>query len=212
MILALLLAAKMVVVPQAPAASVAPGRDVPAPGTREATARRTQAGRVVKVSTSMGDIRIALDEKSAPATVANFLQYVREKHYDGTIFHRVIRKFMIQGGGMDASLRAVGSKHPPVRNESHNGLRNETGTIAMARTADPDSATDQFYINVNGNAFLDARGDAPGYTVFGKVISGLVVAKKIEAVETTSKPTDEGAAMSDVPVKPVTINSIRLEK
>ena len=160
----------------------------------------------------MGKVKIELFQDRAPVSVKNFFAYVDNQHFDGTIFHRVIRKFMIQGGGMDASLRAVGSKHPPVRNESHNGLRNETGTIAMARTADPDSATDQFYINVNGNAFLDARGDAPGYTVFGKVISGLVVAKKIEAVETTSKPTDEGAAMSDVPVKPVTINSIRLEK
>ena len=169
-------------------------------------------GPVVNVSTSMGDFKVRLNPKAAPASVANFLTYVREKHFDGTVFHRVIKKFMIQGGGFDADLKKAGSTHAPIKNESQNGLKNKTGTIAMARTADPDSATDQFYINVNDNAFLDSRGGAPGYAVFGEVTAGLAVVKKIEAVETAGRPSADGQALSDVPVKPVIIRSIRVAK
>ena len=170
----------------------------------------------VKISTSMGEMVVELDRQAAPVSVDNFLQYVSEKHYDGTIFHRVIKKFMIQGGGFDKGLHPVGKKpHPAIKNEAGNGLKNTTGTIAMARTFVVDSATDQFFINVNDNAFLDHRNDSPqgfGYAVFGKLVSGLEVAKKIENVSTSSKPNSEGQAMGDVPVEPVVIKSIRVVK
>ena len=170
----------------------------------------------VKISTTLGDMVVELDRKAAPVSVDNFLKYVAEKHYDGTVFHRVIKKFMIQGGGFDKDLRPVGKKaHPPIKNEAGNGLKNTTGTVAMARTFVVDSATDQFFINVNDNAFLDHRGETPqgfGYAVFGKLVSGLEVAKKIENVATTSKPNSEGQAMGDVPADAVVIKSIRVVK
>ena len=163
----------------------------------------------VLLTTSMGDIRIELDQKKAPATVANFLHYVNDRHYDGTTFHRVISGFMIQGGGYDRRLLQKGGKFPPVKNESSNGLKNVTGTIAMARTSDPDSATDQFFINTHDNDFLD---NPPGYAVFGKVVKGMSVVRKIEAVKTETKAQHDGVPMRDVPAKPVVIRKIRVVK
>jgi cyclophilin family peptidyl-prolyl cis-trans isomerase len=153
----------------------------------------------------MGDITIELDEEKAPLTTANFLKYVKEGFYDGTIFHRVISKFMIQGGGMTADM---GQKvtSAPIKNEGSNGLKNNRGTIAMARTNNPDSATSQFFINLVDNNFLNYAGAArPGYAVFGKVIEGMDVVDKIGAVKTTTK-MDAG----DVPVEPVVILSAKI--
>jgi cyclophilin family peptidyl-prolyl cis-trans isomerase len=163
----------------------------------------------VVISTSMGDIRVELDAKRAPASVANFLQYVKDKHYDGTVFHRVIKSFMIQGGGLDEHLAMKGGTRAAIKNESANGLKNVVGAIAMARTNDPDSATDQFFIDTKDNAFLDRP---PGYAVFGKVTKGLDVVRKIEAVKTETKPSGDGVPMSDVPVETVLIKSIRQVK
>jgi cyclophilin family peptidyl-prolyl cis-trans isomerase len=170
---------------------------------------------VVVISTSKGDIKVQLDQKKAPASVANFLTYVKEKHYDGTVFHRVIKGFMIQGGGFDDKLHQIGGGHPPIKNEAGNGLLNKSGTIAMARTFIVDSATDQFFINTKDNAFLDHKSDSPqafGYAVFGKVIKGLDVVKKLESVPTGTKPSGDGVPLSDVPVEAVVIKSIRLAK
>ena len=156
----------------------------------------------VKLTTSMGEIVIALDRAKAPATVENFLTYVREGFYDGTIFHRVIPGFMIQGGGFDAQLHRKDT-HAPIANEADNGLPNLTGTIAMARTMDPHSATAQFFINVKDNDFLNHRGKTTkgwGYCVFGKVVSGMNIVRAIEKVATTSQ-----AGMRDVPKEPVVI-------
>ena len=157
------------------------------------------------METSLGDITIELQEEKAPITAANFLRYVDEKHYDGTIFHRVIAGFMIQGGGMDAELFEMPT-HAPIRNEAANGLSNQTGTIAMARTSVVDSATAQFFINTADNTFLDHRNNTPqgfGYCVFDKVIEGMDVVRKIEAVDTTSHgPYD------DVPVETVVIRKV----
>ena len=150
----------------------------------------------------MGDIKLELFDEDAPITVKNFLRYVDERHYDGTIFHRVIEGFMIQGGGMDFDLFEM-PVHEPIKNEATNGLSNLTGTIAMARTSVVDSATAQFFINVADNTFLDHQNDTPrgfGYCVFGKVIEGMDVVKKIEVVDTTSHGYHD-----DVPVDTVTI-------
>src|SRR5947209_6917552 len=130
----------------------------------------------VLISTSMGDIKVQLDDKKAPVTVKNFLDYVKEKHYDGTIFHRVIKRFMIQGGGLDEKLAPRGGTRAPIKNEAGNGLKNLEGTLAMARTGVVDSATDQFFINAKDNGFLDHKDDSArgfGYCVFGKVTAGL---------------------------------------
>jgi peptidyl-prolyl cis-trans isomerase A (cyclophilin A) len=158
----------------------------------------------VKLATSEGDIVVELDAAKAPKTVDNFLQYVKAGHYDGTVFHRVINNFMIQGGGMTADLKEKPTRAPIVL-ESRNGLANDRGTIAMARTNDPNSASAQFFINVKDNAFLNQpqAKDGNGYAVFGKVISGMDVVDKIKAV-----PTGPG----DVPVKPVTIKQATVEK
>ena len=136
---------------------------------------------VVVMDTSKGTMEIELNQDAAPITVNNFLQYVTSGHYDGTVFHRVIRGFMIQGGGFtpDGSEK---STRDPIKSEAVNGLKNEIGTIAMARTSDPDSATSQFFINTANNSFLDAGPGNPGYTVFGKVIKGMEVVKEIESV------------------------------
>ena len=163
------------------------------------------AGPVVVMKTSLGEIRIELDREKAPASVENFLAYVGQKHYDGTIFHRVIDGFMIQGGGFTADMvkKPTG---PPVKNEAQNGLRNVRGSIAMARTADPNSATCQFFINVADNPGLDyPKPDGHGYTVFGRVTAGMDVVDKIKAVATGEK-----GGMRDVPVTPVVIESVRL--
>ena len=158
----------------------------------------------VKLATTMGDIVIELDAAKAPKTVDNFVQYVKSGHYDGTIFHRVIGNFMIQGGGMTADMKQKATR-PPIVLESRNGLVNTRGTVAMARTNDPNSASAQFFINVKDNDFLDAANarDGHGYAVFGKVVSGMDVVDKIKAV-----PTGPG----DVPVTPVVIKSPTLEK
>ena len=163
----------------------------------------------VVISTSMGEIRLELDQKKAPVTVANFVRYVKDRHYDGTIFHRVIKGFMIQGGGYGPRLLLKGGKLPPIRNESDNGLKNVTGSVAMARTSDPDSATDQFFINTHDNEFLDRP---PGYTVFGKVTKGMGVVRRIEKVKTETKAQHDGVPMRDVPVHSVGIRKIRVVK
>ena len=161
----------------------------------------------VKLSTNFGDIVLELYPDKAPATVENFLQYVRDKHYNGTIFNRVINGFMIQGGGYDQRFIERQTR-APVRHEGREaiergGPRNTVGTVAMARTNNPDSATAQFFINVANNGFLDPTPQQPGYTVFGKVISGMDVVEKIRGL-----PTGFGGPFrSDVPVRPVIIQS-----
>ena len=170
---------------------------------------------VVLIATSKGDIKVQLDARKAPVTVDNFLKYVKQKHYDGTVFHRVIKNFMIQGGGLDEGLKEKGGTQPPIKNEAGNGLQNKSGTIAMARTNVVDSATAQFFINVKDNAFLDHRDDSPrgfGYAVFGKVVSGMDVVHAIENVRTGTKVSGEGVPLADVPVESVVIKSIRLAK
>jgi peptidyl-prolyl cis-trans isomerase A (cyclophilin A) len=159
---------------------------------------------VVLMSTSLGDIKIELYEKEAPETVKNFLAYVNDKFYDGTVFHRVIAGFMIQGGGFTENMEQKPTK-PPIKNEAGNGLKNDTYTLAMARTSVPDSATSQFFINAKNNDFLnrDKSQDGVGYTVFGKVIDGTDVVKKIEQVQTGRK-----GMYSDVPVETVVIKSV----
>jgi cyclophilin family peptidyl-prolyl cis-trans isomerase len=155
------------------------------------------------METSMGDITIALDADKAPKTVANFLGYVDEKFYDGTIFHRVIPDFMIQGGGMQPDLQKKPTREP-VENEAANGLRNVRGSIAMARTRDPHSATAQFFINLKDNSFLDYPGqDGWGYAVFGEVTQGMDVVDAIAAVSTGNQ-----AGHSDVPRETVMIESV----
>jgi cyclophilin family peptidyl-prolyl cis-trans isomerase len=158
---------------------------------------------VVVMDTSLGAIKIELFEKKAPITVKNFLQYVDDKFYDGTIFHRVIPNFMVQGGGMEAGLREKKTRER-IKNEGGNGLLNEKGTLAMARTPDPDSATAQFFINLKHNTHLDraTSDDGFGYAVFGKVLEGMDVVDKIAGVETRRT----------VPVRDVVIKSVRRVK
>ncbi len=162
----------------------------------------------VKLATSMGDIVVQLDRDKAPKTVDNFLQYVNAGHYDGTIFHRVIPNFMVQGGGMTSDMKEKTTR-APIPLESRNGLKNERGAISMARTMDPNSATAQFFINVKDNEFLDAdkARDGNGYAVFGKVISGMDVVDKIRVVPTGSKGPND-----DVPSTPVIIKKATVEK
>jgi cyclophilin family peptidyl-prolyl cis-trans isomerase len=170
----------------------------------------------VIMETSMGTVKIELDAAKAPITVKNFLDYVDDKFYDGTIFHRVIEDFMIQGGGFEKGLNDVKSveefkakekkTRAPIKNESGNGLSNTRGTIAMARTEDLDSATAQFYINVEDNS---GKLDRPRYCVFGKVIEGMDVVDKIKAVRTGVLAIGGRAIMKDVPDKEVVIKSIR---
>ena len=155
----------------------------------------------VLLSTNQGDIVIELDAAKAPRSVENFLQYVKAGHYKGTVFHRVIPTFMIQGGGFTTDMNQKPTR-APIPLESRNGLSNERGTVAMARTSDPNSATAQFFINVQDNAFLNAANarDGNGYAVFGKVVSGMEVVDKIRAVPTTTKGPHQ-----NVPVEPVVI-------
>ena len=162
-------------------------------------------GPTVALETSMGTIRIELDQAKAPETVQNFLTYVRAGHYDGTIFHRVIPNFMIQGGGMDATMKEKATR-PPIRNEAANRLRNDRGTISMARTSDPNSATAQFFINVKNNASLDFGVGGAGYAVFGRVVEGMDVVDRIVTVATTGK-----GGHQNVPVTPVVIRRARVE-
>ena len=161
----------------------------------------------VKLATSLGDIVVELNPAKAPKTVENFLKYVADKHYDGTIFHRVIDDFMIQGGGFTPDM-VQKPMRPPIPLEATNGLKNDTYTIAMARTNVPDSATAQFFINVKDNAMLNApQPDGHGYAVFGKVVSGTEVVDKIKGV-----PTGNKGPFQNVPTTPVVITSATLVK
>ena len=167
-----------------------------------ASAVAAQTAPRVKLATSAGDIVVELAPDKAPKTVANFLQYVNDKHYNGTVFHRVIDGFMIQGGGYTADMKEKPTR-APVPLEASNGLKNDNYTLAMARTNDPNSATSQFFINVKNNAMLDAPSpDGHGYTVFGKVVSGKEVVDKIRAVQTGNK-----GRMQNVPLEPIVIQS-----
>ena len=163
---------------------------------------------VVEMKTTLGTVTIELDAEKAPITVQNFLQYVKDKFYDNTVFHRVIPDFMIQGGGHDIRLE----KKPTlaaIKNEAANGLKNVMGSIAMARTSDPNSATAQFFINVKDNTMLDFKDDSPqgiGYCVFGRVTDGMDVVEKIKAV-----PTGNRNGMQNVPMTNVVIESVRLK-
>ncbi len=166
-----------------------------------------QAATRLEFQTSQGNFTVELYPEKAPKTVANFLQYVKDGFYENTIFHRVISRFMIQGGGFERDLTEK-STRAPIPNESNNGLLNETGTIAMARTADPESATAQFFINLNDNRFLNYTSPDPeqiGYCVFGKVVSGLEVVQKIGL-----SPTGNVGRNSDVPIRPITIKTVKL--
>lgn len=153
---------------------------------------------MIKLTTNHGDIHIELDHANAPVTAANFEQYVRDGHYDNTLFHRVIDGFMIQGGGMNADFVQKPTR-APIENEAKNGLKNVTGSIAMARTNDPHSASAQFFINVSDNAFLDYPGqDGWGYCVFGKVVDGMDVVNSIKAIKTGSRKGHQDVPMEDV--------------
>ncbi|MDP9993309.1 peptidyl-prolyl cis-trans isomerase A (cyclophilin A) [Variovorax boronicumulans] len=171
------------------------------------TGHAQQAAPRVKLATSAGDIVVELDAAKAPKSVENFLQYVKDKHYDGTVFHRVIDGFMIQGGGFTADMQQKPTR-PPIPLEASNGLKNDKYTIAMARTGNPNSATSQFFINVKNNDSLNAPNpDGYGYTVFGKVVAGTDVVDKIRAVQTGNK-----GGMQNVPLETITIKSATLAK
>jgi cyclophilin family peptidyl-prolyl cis-trans isomerase len=164
---------------------------------------------VVLMKTNKGDIKIKLNADKAPVSVQNFLTYVNEGFYDGTIFHRVITNFMIQGGGFNLDFTQK-KTHDPIKNEADNGLKNTRGTIAMARTSDPDSATAQFFINLVDNSFLDFKSATPsgyGYAVFGEVIDGMDVVDAIAASRTATKD-----GYNDVPVEPIQITSVTVVK
>jgi peptidyl-prolyl cis-trans isomerase B (cyclophilin B) len=170
--------------------------------TQAAAPAPAPAGPVVVLETTQGRIRIALDKEKAPVSVENFLGYVRSGFYDGTIFHRVIPGFMAQGGGYDAMMKQKPTK-APIKNESANGLSNKRGTLAMARTSDPDSATAQFFINLKDNGFLNHTGKNPqgwGYAVFGRVIEGMDVVDAIARVKTGRRGPHD-----DVPAEAVVI-------
>lgn len=163
----------------------------------------------VRVETTQGVITLELDGDKAPETVANFLEYARAGFYDGTIFHRVIPGFMIQGGGFDGDMKQKTTR-APIKNEAGNGLKNTTGSIAMARTNDPHSATAQFFINVKDNGFLDHTAPTPqgwGYTVFGSVTDGMDVVRSIEAVKTGNR-----SGHQDVPIEEVIITKVTVEE
>ena len=172
-----------------------------------AAASHAALAQKVKLATSMGDVVIQLDADKAPKTVANFVQYVKDGHYDGLVFHRVIGGFMIQGGGYDADMKEKPTR-PSIPLESRNGLSNQRGTVAMARTNVPDSASSQFFINVVDNPRLDAANspDGNGYAVFGKVVSGMDVVDKIREV-----PVGGKSGHQNVPQQPVVIRKATLE-
>lgn len=172
-----------------------------------AAARAESPNPQVKLETSLGVIVIELDREKAPISTENFLAYTREKFYDGTVFHRVVPNFMIQGGGYDADINERSSGlHPPIKNEWKNGLKNVRGTIAMARTNDPDSATAQFFINVVDNPNLDQPiSGGAGYAVFGRVVAGMDVVDKIKDTPTTAHPKYPGGKV--VPVEAVVIRT-----
>ena len=160
---------------------------------------------MITFKTNLGDIVIELDEEKAPITSANFIQYVKDGFYNGTIFHRVINNFMIQGGGFEAGMVEKQTR-APIENEAKNGLSNMTGTIAMARTMDPHSASAQFFINVADNKFLDYPGqDGWGYCVFGKVTEGMDVVNKMKTVETTMRRGHQDVPVDDLIVEEATV-------
>ncbi|MEX0900578.1 MAG: peptidylprolyl isomerase [Gammaproteobacteria bacterium] len=162
---------------------------------------------MIKLHTNLGVITLELDEEKAPGSVANFCAYAKDGYYDGTVFHRVIPGFMIQGGGFDEQMKQKPTR-PPIKNEANNGLSNEKGTIAMARTSDPHSATAQFFINLKDNDFLDNASDTPqgwGYAVFGKVTDGLDVVEKIAQI-----PTGTSGMHRDVPKETVKIERVEV--
>jgi cyclophilin family peptidyl-prolyl cis-trans isomerase len=164
---------------------------------------------VVVIETSMGNITVELNQDRAPISVENFLGYVKDGFYDGTIFHRVIANFMIQGGGFTAEMDHKATRDP-IKNEAHNGLKNRRGTLAMARTGEIHSATAQFFINVKDNAFLDYKGDSAqdyGYAVFGRVTEGMDVVDKIKDV-----PTGSVGPFQDVPTEKIFIKTIRVQE
>jgi peptidyl-prolyl cis-trans isomerase A (cyclophilin A) len=184
-------------------------RPVQAPPLQAPAPDQAPGNPVVVVSTSLGDITIEVLEDRAPVSAANFLQYVEESFYSGTVFHRVKPGFMIQGGGYTASLEEKPT-HPPIQNEATNGLRNTRGTVAMARKPQLRSATSQFYVNLVDNRMLDHTGFSPedfGYAVFGRVLAGMDVADRIAAVKTRTV-----GGMEDVPVEPVVIKSVTERK
>ena len=158
---------------------------------------------MIKLHTTLGTITLELDQARAPATAANFLQYARDGFYDGTLFHRVIANFMIQGGGMEAGMKQKTTRSP-IRNEADNGLKNRRGSIAMARTSDPHSATAQFFINLKDNDFLDfraANSQGWGYCVFGRVTAGMDVVESIAKVATTSRRGHQDVPADDVVIE-----------
>lgn len=205
--LVLALAAAAVAAPLTPWAQEE-GQPSPAPGTAapEATeAAKPEPNPVVLVKTAMGDIKIRLNRDKAPLSVANFLAYVDDKFYDGTIFHRVVDSRLIQGGAYNPDFTKRQTK-PPIKNEAENGLSNQRGTIAMARTNILDSATSQFFINVVDNPYYDHRSPREfGYAVFGEVIEGMDVVDKIAAVKTGPR----GPLPADCPLQPISIISVR---
>lgn len=164
---------------------------------------------VVSMETTLGNIKIELYEKEAPVSVKNFLDYTKNGYYSGTVFHRVIPGFMAQGGGLTANLSPKPGNRPPIKNEADNGLKNDRGTISMARTGDPNSATSQFFINVVNNDMLNRpKPDGFGYAVFGKVIEGMDVVDKIIAAPQTSK----NSVFQNVPTEPIVIKSVKALK
>jgi peptidyl-prolyl cis-trans isomerase A (cyclophilin A) len=177
------------------------------PESPDSSSTAGSANPIVVLKTTEGEIDIELFADKAPLSVANFLSYVDEGFYDGTVFHRVIKDFMVQGGGYDGAREKKPTREP-IKNEAGNGLKNEVGTVAMARTSVPDSATSQFFINTENNAFLDHRDESPdgyGYAVFGKVVRGMDVVEKIEVT-----PTDDaGGAFRNLPKSPIVIESAR---
>jgi peptidyl-prolyl cis-trans isomerase B (cyclophilin B) len=159
--------------------------------------------KTVQMETSAGTLRIELDDEKAPLSCANFLAYVRKGHYDGTVFHRVIKGFMLQGGGFEAGMKQKQTDRP-IRNEANNGLKNTRYSLAMARTSDPHSASSQFFINTVDNGFLDFSAETPqgwGYAVFGRVVAGMEVVDAIEKVRTGRKGSHDDVPLDDVRIE-----------
>ncbi|MDX2109976.1 MAG: peptidylprolyl isomerase [Verrucomicrobiota bacterium] len=175
------------------------------PGARNTTPS-LENGPIVVVETNLGNITIALDKEKAPISVENFLQYVRDGQYDGTLFHRVVQGFVIQGGGYNIAMEEKPTR-PAIKNESNNGLRNRRGTVAMARRDLPDSATCQFFINLEDNGFLNADGPYGGYAVFGRVIEGMAIADKIAA-----NPVENRKDFENIPKTPVIIRKVTVKE
>jgi peptidyl-prolyl cis-trans isomerase A (cyclophilin A) len=173
-----------------------------ATGEKPQPAPEPEGNPMVQLETSVGAITVELDREHAPKSVENFLAYADAGFYDGTVFHRVIPGFMIQGGGFDPEMQQKQTR-PPIENEATNGLKNTKGTLAMARTSDPNSATAQFFINLVDNAFLDHGSRDYGYAVFGRVVEGMEIVEKIAAV-----PTGQRGPHQNVPLEPVVIESV----